>query len=843
MKTIHVKIILVLFLATVSVPTQARLADSADSTNYTFQGEKSFWQQMQESAEKKMAEIKSLIENKVAEYTNKPVAQEPARQVASATQEPPVPVSTETAHTASPAIAPTHAGKTEEQAQMAAILNKTADQVRAKDAITVAQPGRAGTSALPATKSGVPSFSLTQKSSKNDKSGKPKYITVTDIPRLDIGLERTIAKNDFIPVNDIVGAKKMSKAKELPSPSLTKEKEILDLKNRKWPVVTAAQKPKHDGIELGQLVSSQKIQAVSLEMLATKPLETLKPYTEISANDIDMIAAVILFEKGEYCHIVNGLLTDLANTKSYEEEANFYMGVCAHQMGFHSEAVSRLIRSIESEKDEFTSEAVGNLVENLPREYDIQVSRAIKGLKNKNYITDKHADNVNYVMARAAHAENDYNEAVSYAAKVSEKSKLYPQAQFLLAIGQYGAGKLKESEQTLLNLRTWLSRPGRADKNLEGLIALNLARMRFTQDRYQAANEEYLKVPKDQPMWVQALIEQGWTQLSIDDPEGAIGNMYSLHSPYFKSVFMPESWVVRTIGYIDICQYGDAYRTLTRLEQSHKSWMTALDTYTNVKKTPAEYYSTVKNYIKGKSDQNVDGLPSQIIREIARQREFLNKQNALNVLEDEIAQYQFIYGFVKRDQATIQTKLNRTKARLAKVTADIAQIKNNPELVKFTNEWNAQKRLEEQLVRSYEYQTKIFEKARIGYLKMKAQSIARIDSQKAKLRTEAGKDLMVHLKDVRKRMQQILEGNEFLRYEIFAGSGENIRYQVSGGATADARRIPANVKPQKILNWEFDGEYWEDEIGSYRSTLKNNCPKNIHTKTNAAGVDKTAQRE
>jgi len=28
------------------------------------------------------------------------------------------------------------------------------------------------------------------------------------------------------------------------------------------------------------------------------------------------------------------------------------------------------------------------------------------------------------------------------------------------------------------------------------------------------------------------------------------------------------------------------------------------------------------------------------------------------------------------------------------------------------------------------------------------------------------------------------------------------------------------VKPQKILNWEFDGEYWEDEIGSYRSTLK-----------------------
>jgi len=27
--------------------------------------------------------------------------------------------------------------------------------------------------------------------------------------------------------------------------------------------------------------------------------------------------------------------------------------------------------------------------------------------------------------------------------------------------------------------------------------------------------------------------------------------------------------IVRTIGYIDICQYGDAYKTLTRMEQMH----------------------------------------------------------------------------------------------------------------------------------------------------------------------------------------------------------------------------------------------------------------------------------
>ena len=70
---------------------------------------------------------------------------------------------------------------------------------------------------------------------------------------------------------------------------------------------------------------------------------------------------------------------------------------------------------------------------------------------------------------------------------------------------------------------------------------------------------------------------------------------------------------------------------------------------------------------------------------------------------------------------------------------------------------------------------------------------------------------------------QVLENNEFLRYEVFAGSGENIRFQVTGG-TVNQGRVAASVAPPKSLKWDFEGEYWEDEIGSYRSTLKNNCP-------------------
>jgi len=81
----------------------------------------------------------------------------------------------------------------------------------------------------------------------------------------------------------------------------------------------------------------------------------------------------------------------------------------------------------------------------------------------------------------------------------------------------------------------------------------------------------------------------------------------------------------------------------------------------------------------------------------------------------------------------------------------------------------------------------------------------------------------------------------FYAFEVFSGSGENIRYQVAGGQVSGANRIPAHIKPVKMMNWNFDGEFWEDEIGSYRSSLQNNCPRSqAARKAEAPGATKPA---
>ena len=58
------------------------------------------------------------------------------------------------------------------------------------------------------------------------------------------------------------------------------------------------------------------------------------------------------------------------------------------------------------------------------------------------------------------------------------------------------------------------------------------------------------------------MVESAWTQILGEDYEGAAGNMFSLHTDFFKNAFSPESYVVRTVGYLNLCQYGDGAQVL-----------------------------------------------------------------------------------------------------------------------------------------------------------------------------------------------------------------------------------------------------------------------------------------
>jgi tetratricopeptide (TPR) repeat protein len=692
------------------------------------------------------------------------------------------------------------------------------DAVRGATALKVSKPGRAGTSKLAKNKAGVPAVNWQQ------------LKVAKKIPRLDIGTESLISRNDFKVSQLGWGLSKPSDLKPLPSPQAIGPKEVAQALAVKAPVVLGTRGLTANLKTVGQPVSREAIDKIQYTFQPTVDNKVL-PVKPIPEEQLKMVAALILFEKGNSCHMIMGLFNQLAQAEKTKSEANYHLGACADQLGMHQAAFDRLSYLVATEDKEFGKDALKILAKDLPIIYERDFYNTMKKAKApKAMITDESRDDVTYRMAKGAYRAGDFKTSLVYVDQVSEKAEFYDDARFLSAMNSFALNDKANALRKLEGLWESIEARKMGNSNIRALTAVNLARMYFAQKKYDKALEHYMQVPKDHSLWVAALIEQGWTQLALEDYSGAIGNMYSLHSPYFKAVYQPESFVVRTIGYLNICQYGDAYKTLSWLEKDYRDWFTKTDGYLAKHKTPAEIYAAVKGYIKGKSDDSIDGVPYQIWREIARRKDFLNLQTALNDKQDETKRYEGVNEKIKKEKADIRSRADSSKKRFDSWRAMVAKTKVDKSLKEKLPEYNAGLQREKELTIGYRFQLSILEQSRQGYLEFQKTGQQKLDSETASLSTKAGETLLKRATAMRTEMSRVLDNNEFLRYEVFSGSGENIRYQVAGGeVSGQVNRVPANVKPAKMLNWSFDGEFWEDEIGSYRSSLQNNCPASAGT--------------
>lgn len=698
--------------------------------------------------------------------------------------------------------------------------NSTLKDVQgARDSVKAAQilkvtPGRVGTTALPKSKAGVPVSNFAKFKIKNIKR----------IPRLDIGTENLISRQDFMVPNLHWDVQQASDLQKLPQPQAVADSEL-----RKW---APSQFPKAPGPndklgefkKLAKPVTLEQVEAVNWKFFDLKDFQEM-PYKPLSEDQMKMLAALILFNQGGHCNMVMGLFNSLASKEPTRLEATFHLGACAAELKMHQSAFDQLSKVIVTENPDYAPEALAILAKDLPVVYEKDFFKLVKGLKNvKALMTQASHDDVEYRFAKGAFRSGEYKTALAHAELVSNKAVFADDAQFLIGMTEFALGDKPAALKRLQNLWNSLEARKVGNTNIRALTTINLARMYFSLKKYDKALEKYMQVPKDHPLWVQALIEQGWTQIALEDYSGAIGNMYSLHSPYFKAVYQPESFVVRSIGYLNICQYGDAYKTLTFLEKDYRDWMTKESNYLSNRGNPANIYSTVKSYIRGKSTNDVDGVPYQVWREMAHRKDFLNAQEGLNDKIDESQRYLQVNQKLNDKRASIRAHADLSKKRFDDAKMKIARSKTDVNLQKGVDQFKNTQRLEREYTIGYRYQLSLIEQSRQAYQDFLRKAQARLQAETARWTGKAGDILLAHAKDMQKQMARVLDNNEFLRYEVFAGSGENIRYQVAGGQVNTSNRVPAYIKPQKMMNWDFDGEFWEDEIGSYRSSLQNNCP-------------------
>lgn len=536
---------------------------------------------------------------------------------------------------------------------------------------------------------------------------------------------------------------------------------------------------------LPQRMESQALKDKDLPPLIIQPVAevVLKAIRVLSEKEERMLAAKILAQKNK-CYLSIGIWKSL---------------------GQDEEALTCLVH------DQYDDVAMMNLKDPKSVEAEILLSRL--GSLQISQINGEFIRNSESIKAQAilAFEKGDYKLALQKAEQVEMKKDNFK----VLMLKPLSLSNLNQSDTALsaiLDLEKLAT-----DNDLTVLNVLK-ARLYLKMQKPEDAMAVLQQMPKEHPLWLESMQDLGWAQLQAQDFSGAIGNMYSLHTPYFRYVYQPQSYVVRTIGYLNLCQYGDAYRSLTEGEQKAQAWSAGMQ-------KPMVLNKTVKNYVQSQTSAQDWPLPTEVLRELARNRSFINLQKEINRLIASQAQFKNIETRLVKTFNESQERAAKNQKELKKIIVDLKSAKNSKHLV----EAERLERLytfheESYYSRLFEYQ--LAKNSLAGfktYLPMVEKNYSTLYNTYENRIEDV---LQKRFKEMTKELAQIIDQNEFLRYEIFAGSGEDIRYQAAGGVVdGTSGRLPSSYRPSKSLQWTFDGEIWEDEIGHYRSSLINNCPK------------------
>ncbi len=676
-----------------------------------------------------------------------------------------------------------------------------------------------GYESTPTNTTTLPIFDFIQ---KKIKQGLTEVEVKENIPKLEISKEPKVLVPEQVLVNfDPSKSIKFNDLKKLPqleSPFVGFDFATLE------PTEVGKVKENLGAFKDVDVIQPQSVVALKPTLLTPQTF-SLKPMSEEDKREKDFLFLSILYHDQMACPEVIMLSHYLLSKGMDKPEVRFFLGSCQHKRKLYSESVPLLASVIITGIDYYTQQAVEHLLDDLPTGYEAVIADALAPIEVYRKLDQKQKDFYNYILAKGRFIEGKFLDSSKLAEIVSSKSKFYRDAQFLLGASEYLRDNTKGGIQILASLSNKFTEM-EFTTDLYSLTQLTLGRFHFELAQYKEAIKAYDKVSREHPMWFDSLTEKGWTQIRLQQYPEAIGNMYTLHSPFFKSVFKPETYVIRTIGYLNMCQFPDADKTLAYLEDVYPTWRELVSEYNKVPTNSA--YKTAMTYLAGSSQKDVDGLPFPIIREMIRDKEFIVVQKKLNNIIDEISFYNNAVNEIIQIRNGIKDEMAAAEKVVVQLEVDIKRL---DERKKFDQAKVKEEELSDarQKLMTGAYRLSLIDQGFVMYRKLTGDSTKRVVQIRDAYIIQAEQTLRQAMTSVDTKMAKVLKNNELLRYEVYANSGKNIRFRSAGGQVQGRSQASIQTAKKsgkgKDYGWEFKGEFWADEIGKFVSNVENLCPK------------------
>jgi hypothetical protein len=639
---------------------------------------------------------------------------------------------------------------------------------------------------------------------------KNQKFKIKEVPIVDVDFE-----DDIVPRTDLKKYE-LHKVEPIPSSSFVNIPAI-SLLNWNNLIIIDPKIPLNKNVSnLDSIAPLKDFKLIPIPALSEKKF-TVIDIDSITPQEFKLIEALVFLQLKENYELALALLAESIKDPRLSNIAKWSFTLASTHLGLRQESIFHLLNL--EKIPEWKDKAVLSLLE-IIKATDVKLAGSIAASVKSTKVDQKDWGAFTIAWAKLLIDEKKLNEAQIILEAVNEESPFKSEAMFLNSIVNYRSNNINLAEKELSTLLIRLEKE-KTNWDLKSLTALTLARIYFQKEDYTKSFNHYLKIEKGNSIWVQSLVETAWAQILAKDYEGAAGNMFSLHTDYFKGAYQPESYIVRTVSYLNLCQYGDSLTVLKDFLRKYKMADVKTDEY--LKNTKKENtYDTVKKLLTGNNLKEVDGLPKSLIIEMARDPNFLASQNEINTLEDEITLHEKI-------QTNLRTKEKQWAQDTEEFKKRIIKIKDNLKSKNFADQKTQLQQelqsLEKRLTKTILLQ-EVTARAYVSLKNLQADSIPRLTKAKDEIKAQASITLYKKLEYISKDLKHWLEQSQLLEYEIFSGAGEQLRYHMADneGAKDEVKKVKKSPTDSS-MKWDFQGEIWEDEIGNFRSSLKNVCPE------------------
>jgi tetratricopeptide (TPR) repeat protein len=205
-------------------------------------------------------------------------------------------------------------------------------------------------------------------------------------------------------------------------------------------------------------------------------------------------------------------------------------------------------------------------------------------------------------------------QGLDFVTQVDRESKFYPRAKYLEGLLDYIEGRDPQAVTAFQEVvRVLNPRIGvRLDPKLREMAFLSLARIHYGHKQFDKAVYYYDQIDRDSENWLTALFEASWAYYRRGDFEKALGNLLTLHSPFFEREYFPESQLVKAIIYFEACRYQETRSIIDRFIDRYTAVMKAIEKIAKSQEAPELLYERIAQLQK-EAAQSQDDVTARVV--------------------------------------------------------------------------------------------------------------------------------------------------------------------------------------------------------------------------------------